>query len=269
MSVFLILLLILLAAACIFLLLKIQRFKKSQAEFFELNRKYRKVLEINRKRKMFAAKLSHDLASPLATIDMWVQLLKSEANSLGEEQNKAVDNIQKATLLGHDLMRKMVELENAIPEKVIIENFDFSNLLRKLIEEVKPLQINDAFFEPAIQENVFLLSDESMVRKMCESILITVICNVEAKSKIQVVLSSAGEQVLFTVKSDPVEIAMNKVANTLSSFKQMAASKKGGNESHVTSLDIANRISMELSANFSSEITEMGESILKLVFKND
>jgi light-regulated signal transduction histidine kinase (bacteriophytochrome) len=270
MSVFLILLLILFAATCIFLLLKVQSLKKAQADFSELNRKYRKILEINRNRKMFAAKISHDLASPLATIDMWVQLLKSEAKSLSEEQNKAVDNIQKTTQFGHDLMRKMVELENAIPEKVILENFDFTRLLKKLVEEVKPLQINDAYFVPDIQDNVFLLSDELMIRKMCESILITVICNVEAKSKIQVALFSSGEQVVFTVKSDPVEIAMNKVTNMLSSSKQMGASKKGGEmDSTATALDIANRIAMELSANFSSEITEMGESILKLVFKND
>ncbi|MBS1666644.1 MAG: HAMP domain-containing histidine kinase [Bacteroidetes bacterium] len=266
MLITLVLTLAALLVAVIFLFSKNRQLKQQQEDLNFLNRKYRRMSEINRKRKSLASIISHDLSTPFATIDMWVHLLDSNKIDLDDDQKKAKEIIQGASAYGQKLIHKIVELEKLIPEKMIIEDFDLSALLKSKVEEMGPSLQQGAHFVLDLQEPIYLLSDQSMIKQICSSILSAVVCNAEKNSPIKLSLSNQDGLVDFVVKSEPIDYAKNKINNLFSDYKQITSSTPF--ELKASPLTIALRLALELNCSLSTESNEFGESVITAQFRN-
>ena len=224
------------------------------------------MTEINRKRKSLASIISHDLSTPFATIDMWVHLLDSNKVDLGADQKKAKEIIQGASAYGQKLIHKIVELEKLIPEKIIIEDCDLSELIRLMVDEMRPSLQQGVHFVLDLPESLYLLSDQSMIQKICSSILFAVVGNAEKNSPIKLSLSNQDGLVDFVVKSEPIDYAKNKINNLFSDYKQITSNKEL--DLKTSPLTIALRLALELNCSLSAESNKFGESVITAQFRN-
>jgi signal transduction histidine kinase len=266
MVIILIVLITISFAAIIAFIIKRQELKKHQKDYMLIIRKYKKLAELNHKKKVLISMASHDLSTPLASIDMWAQLLKSSEDNSHAEQEKSISMIQDAAHYGQKLIRRIVELENVIPEKIFIENFDFGTLLILVAEAIKPSIKNNIQFILHIERTVFLLSDKAMTKKMCGAVLSDCISNAKDSSEVEVNLSSESEEneIIFQVRYNAIDNAKNKLSNLFSDYKQISSPEA----QEITPLAIAQRIVEELSGDISSETNENGNSIVTVKFNN-
>jgi len=206
----------------------------------------KKLSELNNKKKKIIGIASHDLSTPLASIDMWSQLLKSNNGNLNEEQKKSADMIQEAVHYGQKLLKKIVDLENVIPDKISIDRFDFGTYVTAIVENQKAETKKSFKWNSDISAPVYLLSDRTLIKKMCEAVLSKVINNTKENGEIMVMLRDEKEEIIFQVKNDAIDISKNRLSGLYSDYKEISDDKNGNRE--ISKLAIAQRIAEELNA---------------------
>ena len=222
-----------------------------------------KLLSINNKKKKIIGIASHDLSTPFASIDMWNQLLKNSSSNWDEDQKKSFDMTREALAYGQKLLRKIVELENIIPDKICLDSFDFGAFVNAIVENIRSSSNKDIQWSLKIAKPTYLLSDMALIKKMCEYILGNAVNNLKENGVINVNLYSENDEIVFQVKNNPEDISKNKLPNLFSDYKELAK-----DESNETSrLAFAQRIVEELDGSIASKI-ENDNSVIIVKFKN-
>jgi light-regulated signal transduction histidine kinase (bacteriophytochrome) len=227
--------------------------------------KNKKLSELNQKKKKIIGIASHDLSTPLASIDMWSQLLKSNNDNLSEEQKKSTDMIQEAVHYGQKLLKKIVDLENVIPDKISIDRFDFGTYIAAIVENLKAETKRNIKWNSNISAPVYLVSDRALIKKMCEAVLSKVINNTKESGEIMVMLRNEKEEIIFQVKNDAIDISKNKLSGLYSDYKEISADRDGTTE--ISKLAIAQRIAEELNASISCENNTAELSAITIKFR--
>ena len=109
---------------------------------------------------------SHDLRAPLNKIYALTNLLKMTDDSLSEEQQGYLDNIEVVLSDGLRLMRNMTELRAIESDelKVQRQNIDIAALVRKIVRE----------FEPAAEKkHIKIVTDIVPVESVSDSLVIS------------------------------------------------------------------------------------------------
>jgi signal transduction histidine kinase len=68
---------------------------------------------LNHEKNLLIGIVSHDLATPFATIQMWGQLLQTDEQPLNTDQQKAVNRIVQAGEHGQKLIQRILDVEKS------------------------------------------------------------------------------------------------------------------------------------------------------------
>lgn len=149
---------------------------------FLKNQRYRKQLEIEKKktqtlliaREQLIATVSHDLRTPLNTIQGFSELVKS--GNISEKQNYYISNIQSASVYINQLVNDLLDFSKIEAGKIKPEISVFN--LHQLIEEVA-LSIQSLYhnktiflqFELNAIENLLIESDALRIRQIMSNLI--------------------------------------------------------------------------------------------------
>jgi len=237
-------LLIIAIAAIIALFIKSNQLEKERKNNKVITSLNQRLTELNNKKSKLIGTASHDLSTPLASIEMWHQLLKGSKADWNDEQVKSHEMIQEALQYGHRLLARMVELESLIPEKISIERFDFGTLAEALVENKKNLPIPVLKWHADISKPAFLSADKLLIKKMCEAILSGIIENSKIESEIFVRLYEEDRETVLQVKHEALDPFKDKLSLLYSDYKQISANKN--KIPSLSKLTIAQRIVEEM-----------------------
>ncbi len=230
-----------------------------------INLQNAKLIALNNKKKKIIGIASHDLSTPFASIDMWNQLLISTNTNWNEDQKRSFDMTREAVAYGQKLLRKIVELENIIPDKICVDSFDFGAFANAIVENTRSSSDKSIQWNSKITKPVYLLSDMTLIKKMCEAILANAVINTKNNGEINVILQKENDEIIFQVKNDAVDISKIKLSNLFSDYKEISKDKNHSVE--ISKLSIAQRIAEELDGVISSGI-ENDNSVITVKFKN-
>lgn len=172
--------------------------------------------------------------------------------------------IQEAVQYGQKLLRKMIDLENMIPDEIIIDQFDLGTFLSAIVKNAEALD-GDFYWQSEISTPTYLWSERTLIKKMFEAILSSVLSNTKQNGKIKVSLRQENSEIVFQIKNDAIDISKNRLPGLYSDYKEIFA----GNieEYEISKLAIAQRIAEELNGNISTE-NDDGTSIISVRFKD-
>jgi len=90
----------------------------------------------NQELETFSYSVSHDLHSPVRKINNYVGIMKKQAaNSLTEETQKMLDNIEKNSVRMEQLIDDILNFSQINKENIAIEEINMTNLVQSVIEE--------------------------------------------------------------------------------------------------------------------------------------
>jgi signal transduction histidine kinase len=96
----------------------------------------------NRAKSQFLANMSHELRTPLNAIIGYSEMLREEAEELG--QKEFIPDLQKISMAGKHLLaliRDILDLSKIEAGKMslYLETFDVANLVQEVVTTVRPL----------------------------------------------------------------------------------------------------------------------------------
>ncbi|MCR8656151.1 ATP-binding response regulator [Paenibacillus endoradicis] len=227
----------------------------------ELSKARDEAVEANQIKSQFLANMSHELRTPLNAIIGYSEMLKEEADELGEV-NFASD-LDKINTSGKHLLvliNDILDLSKIEAGKMelYVEECDISNMIHEIVTTVYPLtEANKNRIEVDFPEG-FILTDITKLRQ----ILVNVLSNASKFTKEGMIWFSAsynvqdGKQgVEFQVKDTGIGMTNEQIDQLFQSFKQADSSttkKYGG-----TGLGLA--ISQKLCQIMNGKITVSSE----------
>ncbi|RYF26711.1 MAG: PAS domain S-box protein [Flavobacteriales bacterium] len=179
---------------------------------------YEKVLELNDKKDEFIGLASHELKTPLASINGYLQILNRLVKDLSAQKflDKASLQVRKLTSLVNDLLD--VSKIEAGKLKLTIANFDLRPIIEDSIELIKnTTNVYDIVLmdSPA---NCPVLGDSERIEQVVINLLSNAIKYSPGANRVEVRFFEDGDKVVVGVKDFGLGIAEDKIKNLFSRF---------------------------------------------------
>lgn len=162
--------------------------------------------QIDQAKTEFVSLASHQLRTPLSTINWYAEmLLAGDAGKITEEQKKFVNQIYGGS-------QRMVELVNALLNVSRIElgtfviepePIDFSKLVDSIIEELRPdIEKKEIIMTKEYEKLPFINVDPKLIRIVIQNLITNAIKYTPDKGKVKVSLKKEGPDILIEVKDN-------------------------------------------------------------------
>lgn len=222
-----------------------------------IRRQNERLAELNYEKNSLIGIVSHDLATPFATIQMWSQLLRSDEQALSADQQKALNRIVQAGDHGQHLIQRILDVEKADigNYKLHIEPFQLDALLEALVESFRPAaQAKSILLHTHINNRpVSILSDQQLVHRIFENLLSNAIKYSPTGKNIWVSLIDEGDIVTVQVKDEGVGINRDELPLLFSKYSKLSSRPTAGESSTGLGLSIVKRIVDELNGEITCE----------------
>lgn len=179
---------------------------------------YEKVRELNDKKDEFIGLASHELKTPLASINGYLQILNRLVKDLNAQKflGKASTQVRKLTSLVNDLLD--VSKIEAGKLKLTIASFD----LREIVEEAIELIINSTeSYEIILVEapdTCIINGDSQRIEQVVVNLLGNAIKYSPGANKVEIKIIQQVDEVLVAVIDNGLGIAEDKIKNLFSRF---------------------------------------------------
>ena len=155
--------------------------------------------ELNR----FASVVSHDLQAPLATVNMYVQLLeRRHGESLGDDR-KIVDGIAAATGQARQLIRDLLEYSRAGRAELRSQTVDTGDLVSDVLDLLAaPIQEADAVIE--VGDLPVLDADPGTLRQVFQNLIGNAVKFSDGVPRVSVTAQQLGNCWQFAIADDGI-----------------------------------------------------------------
>ena len=176
-------------------------------------------------RKEFMANVSHELKTPLNSINLLSSVLsKNKKGNLDEEQLKSVKQINLSGKHLLNLVQDVLtfsELENG-KTKVVNSNFNLKNILQELYEtNIDLIGNKEISFSLSCDENIdYINSDKLKIKEIIQN-LISNAFKFTTKGKIEIYCKNSEEFVEICVSDSGIGISQEQVENIFDRFYQI------------------------------------------------
>ncbi|WP_339226269.1 HAMP domain-containing sensor histidine kinase [Oceanobacillus sp. FSL K6-2867] len=177
--------------------------------------KSRQAKQMEENVKLTIAGLSHDLRTPLTSINGYVQLLQVTTDETKRQHyisiiKQSVDRLMKMTDHFYELAR--IETDQ---KEIVFSSIALSNLVEEVVlsfyDQLQEKQI-ELHFPEHQQHNYQIIADEFLLIRVIQNVIQNIIRY--AKSRAIISYDKQGENILFTIKNDiktDSKIAVEKV----------------------------------------------------------
>ncbi|WP_239004723.1 sensor histidine kinase [Paenibacillus tepidiphilus] len=226
----------------------------------QINRQSGLVVEAEARRKRIehefrqaVANISHDIRTPLTSILGYIQLLEAESIT-PEEKREYVAYVKNRA-------RRLQALLNDFFELSVIESLDYPLQTEKLgmtalLSDIL-VGFYDAFNEKGItpeirlpEENVFLYTDESAVRRVIENLLINTVKH--AGGQVNISFAEQQETAVLTIVNDAQALAGSDVSLLFDRF--YTADRTRSAQSSGLGLSIAKSLMNKMGGTLAAEL---------------
>ncbi len=230
-----------------------------------------KLADLNAEKNSLISIVSHDLATPFASIRMWSQLLESEPASLNPEQQKAMDRINSSLDKGESMIRNIlnIEKEEINTRSINLEEIDLLQLLKAVIEdhEVKAAkkEIDIHFAQPVNMKLV--ITDSQLMKRVMDNLLSNAIKFSQPGKNIFVEVKEQAQQILVSVRDEGPGIEADEMKTLFSKYGKTSVRPTAGEASTGLGLSIVKRIMQELNGDVSCQSTLGVGSVFAITLK--
>ena len=222
-----------------------------------------KLIELNREKNSLISIVSHDLNTPFATIQLWVQLMQTDAGNLTEEQQKSLLRIQQAGEAGQALITRILDVEKH--EKISVASieltkFDMIMCMESLKANFEPMaakkDITITLIHP--RDAVYIMSDRQLVNRIFENLVSNAIKYSPKGRQVTILLKNFEELVQVEVLDEGVGIASDELPFIFDKYSKVSSVPTDGESSTGLGLSIVKRIVEELNGSIACS-SELGK----------
>jgi signal transduction histidine kinase len=236
-----------------------------------ITRQNQKLAELNHEKKSLIGIVSHDLSTPFATIQLWGQVLQGANGKLSEDQQKAVTRIMQASKYGDNLITRILDIEKTdiVNHRVQLKIFNLVAVAKDVVENFRPqaanknINLHTEFFE----DEVFLLSDEQLVQRICSNLVSNAIKYTPKDKNVSIAVRDEGEAIIIAVCDEGVGIDEHEMPHLFSKYSKISSRPTDGENSTGLGLSIVKRIVEELNGEIRCESERGKGSLFTVVLK--
>jgi len=236
-----------------------------------IKRQNQRLEELNYEKNSLIGIVSHDLATPFATIHMWGQLLQTDQHSFNADQQKAVNRIIQAGEHGQQLIKRILDVEKADigNYKLNLEHFDITVFIESLTESLRPSASNKSIQLHADTpgKSVYVLSDKQLVHRIVENLVSNAIKFSPQGRNVWVGISEEGDRVHIKVRDEGQGIEKDELPLLFSKYSKLSSKPTAGEASTGLGLSIVKRIVEELNGKIVCESEAGKGSLFTVILK--
>ncbi|WP_113663304.1 PAS domain-containing sensor histidine kinase [Pedobacter nanyangensis] len=179
---------------------------------------YQKVRELNDKKDEFIGLASHELKTPLASINGYLQILNRLIKDLNAQKflGKASMQVRKLTSLVNDLLD--VSKIEAGKLKLTIANFDLREVVDEAIELIRNSTESYEIILAESPETCRVNGDSQRIEQVVINLLSNAIKYSPGANRVEVKITQQMDRVLVAIKDQGLGIAEDKIGNLFSRF---------------------------------------------------
>ena len=231
--------------------------KKLVANNLRISQQNEQLATLNNEKNSLIGIVSHDLGSPFATIQLWGQLLRSDAASFSAEQQKAIERMIQSARHGQDLIRNILDVEkmDAATVKLNIKEFDLVEWMKSVVHGFdalagqKSIQLITEFVNPFI----FVRTDQQLVQRILDNLLSNAIKYTGLGKKVWVTVKVDLDDVLIEVKDEGVGIEEDELPLLFNKYSKISSKPTNGEESTGLGLSIVKKLVEDLKGSIRCE----------------
>jgi len=179
---------------------------------------YEKVRELNDKKDEFIGLASHELKTPLASINGYLQILNRLVKDLSAQKflGKASLQVRKLTSLVNDLLD--VSKIEAGKLKLTLVNFDMKEVVEEAIDLIRNSTESYEIILAEAPETCIVNGDSQRIEQVVINLLSNAIKYSPGANKVEVRMMQEADKVLVAVTDNGLGIAEDKIKNLFSRF---------------------------------------------------
>ena len=236
-----------------------------------IKRQNQRLEELNYEKNSLIGIVSHDLATPFATIQMWGQLLQTDQQTFNADQQKAVNRIMQAGEHGQKLIQRILDVEKADigNYKLNLEHFDITVFIESLTESLRPAAGNKSIqlHADTPDKSVYVLSDKQLVHRIVENLVSNAIKFSPQGRNVWVAISEEGDMVHIKVRDEGQGIEKDELPLLFSKYSKLSSKPTAGEASTGLGLSIVKRIVEELNGKIYCESEAGKGSLFTVILK--
>jgi two-component system OmpR family sensor kinase len=198
-------------------------------------------------RRELIANVSHDLRTPLATLQGYIETLLLKEDSLGPEERRsylqtAIKHCERLSKLVSELL-ELAKLDSS-DIRVEREPFNLSELAHDVVQkfQLKAAEKQIALSTKIEEDPPFVNADIGLIERVLENLIENAIQNTPRGGTISLVLTPQNEDVTIQVNDTGCGIPPEELAHIFDRFYQLDKSRKSGQDHSGLGLAITHKI---------------------------
>ena len=187
-----------------------------------INRAFNRELAIADKQKNFLLSITHELKSPLASINLILDTFIKRDLPKEKVQELSSDALQESTRLNELFNKILLATRLGTTHSFNMQETDISTLLNKTVEKFQRVYPN-VKLDANIQSNMVKTVDQDAMISVVNNLLENAIKYSAKDPEIKLQLSSQGEKALLTVSDNGIGIPVKERANVFDQFYRIGS----------------------------------------------
>jgi signal transduction histidine kinase len=230
---------------------------KTEAQNKLIQQQNNKLAELNTEKNKLISMVSHDLATPFASIHTWSNVLSKNIDVLDDEQVMAVSKIKASVNSGQQLIKQVLDIDKMEmhQHQLHIERFDVVAVLQNIADNFskKASEKNIHLSFDCSQQSIQLVSDKTILQRIAENLLSNAIKFTPAANNIYMQLSEEKDGLVMIVKDEGVGMDENDLSKLFQPYVSISSKPTAGENSTGLGLSIVKRMSEEINASINVE----------------
>ena len=205
---------------------------KLKKTFAELQLELQKEKNLEKMRKQFVARVSHELQTPIALISGYVEAIQDNIANSEEEKREYFatieEEINKISCMVKDLL-DLSQLESG-NFKVRLEVFEITALIQRTVERFRVLAKRDNLVEFSIlgdERELNVSADEYRIQQVLVNLIQNAVKNTKVEGKIEITIKDLKDKVLINVFNEGEVIKEDDLEYIWESFYKGQEHKDG------------------------------------------
>lgn len=179
------------------------------------------LAEVNRDLEAFSYSVSHDLQSPLRTINAYIENLIKENNGLNKNSLEILHNIKHFSLKMSTLIDDLLNFSHLGKKEIHKTTIDMNELVEGVLSDLKKVEDFNTIIEIKNLHSIY--ADYGLINQVLFNLLSNSIkySSKKEKARIQISSSLINQEIVFSVKDNGVGFDMKSIDKLFGVFQRL------------------------------------------------
>jgi two-component system sensor histidine kinase/response regulator len=217
----------------------------------EIEEKNEELTSLNEEKNHLISIVAHDIRNPLSSASTFANLLKSDADTLDEDQNEYVTHLIRSLNRITDMVTRILDVKSIDAKQTNLRPIKFTaaeEIVDMLVQHTERARKKDISIKHTMDDFETIL-DQGLFRQVTENLVTNAIKFSPKSTTIQVTLSLDGDHFLFSVKDQGPGLTEDDKSKLFGKFTQLSAKPTGGETSTGLGLSIVKKFAEKMQGN--------------------